>query len=194
MNLLTARACEAYACHVPDYETRAGVAEADARREITEVLYRYCRGVDRKDFALFRSVYHPNAFDDHGLYQGNVDGLINWVEDRHRRIVQSMHFIGNILIDLDLDHEAAFSESYCLVSQRVADTEDRNLATRGIEIGCRYLDRLERRYGRWAFTSHVVVYEWWRETQLSDVALGSECQHAARGRFDPLYGPFGLDR
>jgi hypothetical protein len=189
---LTNAYVRAYARRVPDDEARDIVAELDARRQIADVLYRYCRGVDRKDFNLFRSAYHPDAIDDHGLYQGDVDGLIEWVQERHRRIVQSMHLVGNLLVDLDLDHDAAFAESYCIVTQRVSDTEDSGVATRGIQIGCRYLDRLERRDGHWAFTSHVVVYEWWRETDLSDLPLGPECQHAERSNMDPLYGPGGL--
>jgi hypothetical protein len=177
---------------MPDSGARDIVAELDARRQIAEVLYRYCRGVDRKDFDLFRSAYHPDAVDDHGLYRGDIDGLIRWVQERHRRIVQSMHFVGNLLIDLDLDHDAAFAEAYCMVTQRVSETDDSSVATRGISIGCRYLDQMERRDGRWAFASHVVVYEWWRETELSDLALGPECQQAQRSGMDPLYGPRGL--
>jgi hypothetical protein len=177
---------------MPDSGARDILAELDARHQIAEVLYRYCRGVDRKDFDLFRSAYHPDAADDHGLHKGNIDGLIRWLEERHGRIVQSMHFVGNLLIDLDLDHDAAFAESYCIVTQRVSDADDSGAATRGIQIGCRYLDRLERRDGRWAFASHVVVYEWWRETGLSDLALGPECQQAQRSGLDPLYGPYGL--
>lgn len=179
---------------MPDDEDRDVVAELDARRQIADVLYRYCRGVDRLDLDLFRSAYHPDGIDDHGLYKGDVDGLISWVKERHRRIVQSMHFVGNLLIDLDLVRDEAFAESYCIVTQRVSDDEDTGVATHGIQIGCRYLDRLERREGHWAFVSHVVVYEWWRETQLFDLDLGPECQRAERSSLDALYGPRGLSR
>jgi hypothetical protein len=177
---------------MPNVEARTALAELDARRQIAEVLYRYCRGVDRKDFDLFRSAYHSDAVDDHGFYKGDVDGLIAWVQGRHRKIVQSMHFVGNVLIDLNPDNRTAFMESYCMVTQGVADTDRSTVATRGIQIGCRYLDQLESREGRWAFASHVVVYEWWRETELSDLALGPECQKAARSGLDPLFGPRGL--
>lgn len=40
--------------------------EISAHIEIQQVLFRYCRGVDRGDKELLRSVYHPGATDNHG--------------------------------------------------------------------------------------------------------------------------------
>lgn len=65
-----------------------------AEHEITDVLQRYCRGVDRRDFDLVRSTYHTDATDCHGPYNGNVDGLIQWMTRRHEGVAQSMHQIG----------------------------------------------------------------------------------------------------
>lgn len=164
-------------------------ADFHVRRQVADVLYRYCRGIDRKDFEVFRSAYHPDAYDDHGLYKGNVDGLIEWLSNRHQNIDQSMHFIGNMLIDLDLPQDRAFCESYCTITQRIRESGSAfdSASGRCIEIGCRYLDQLERRDGHWAFTRHIVVYEWWREGPLADVPLATECQVASRSREDPLY-------
>ncbi|MCJ7436647.1 MAG: nuclear transport factor 2 family protein, partial [Acidimicrobiia bacterium] len=50
-----------------------------AQQEIRDVLIRYTRGIDRMDADLVRSTYHPDAHDDHGAYQGGVDGFIEWV-------------------------------------------------------------------------------------------------------------------
>ena len=41
-----------------------------AKQEITDVVYRYARGIDRLDFELVRSCYHPDAYDDHGAFKG----------------------------------------------------------------------------------------------------------------------------
>src|SRR5262245_17777267 len=41
------------------------------KQAIQEVLARYCRGVDRADLELLRSVYHPDAIDNHGTFNGN---------------------------------------------------------------------------------------------------------------------------
>jgi len=47
--------------------TESALEELVARNAITEVLYRYCRGVDRRDWELLRSCYHPEAQDDHAI-------------------------------------------------------------------------------------------------------------------------------
>ena len=45
---------------------------------IKKVHLRYCRGIDRRDWELLRSCYHPDALDDHGDYVGGVDGFIKF--------------------------------------------------------------------------------------------------------------------
>lgn len=44
------------------------------KQEITEVLYRYARAVDRKDFDSVALCYFDDAIDNHGGYIGTVDG------------------------------------------------------------------------------------------------------------------------
>ncbi|MEY3566868.1 MAG: hypothetical protein RLZ19_882, partial [Actinomycetota bacterium] len=46
------------------------IDEVVAREHIRDVVYRYARGVDRRDFDLVRSCYHPDATDDHGPFTG----------------------------------------------------------------------------------------------------------------------------
>ena len=47
-----------------------------AKEEIREVILRYARGIDRMDFDLVSACYHPDAYDDHGTFQGNVPDFI----------------------------------------------------------------------------------------------------------------------
>ena len=152
--------------------------ELVARSEVEAVLRRYCTGVDRKDWALMRSAYHDDAIDDHGLYRGDVDGLMEWLQGRHENIEQSMHFLGNSTIEVEGDH--ATGETYCILNQRAGDTR--------ITVGCRYLDRFERRDGTWRISSHVVAYEWWREESAAhERMLPPECTTSKRSRADALY-------
>src|SRR5579862_8540086 len=65
--------------------------------EIRDVMCRYARGVDRGDWALLRSTYHPDAYDDHVGYKGPVDGLIEWLDERFADVDNSVHFLGNCL-------------------------------------------------------------------------------------------------
>ena len=55
------------------------IATLIARAEITEVLTRYVRGADRNDWQLLRTCYHADATDDHGLYSGDLEGLITFL-------------------------------------------------------------------------------------------------------------------
>ena len=44
------------------------------RIELRDLVMRYCRGIDRRDFALVRACYHDNAIDDHGsMFCGSAD-------------------------------------------------------------------------------------------------------------------------
>jgi hypothetical protein len=165
-----------------DGET-AWLAELRDRAQIAELLARYCRGVDRKDFALMRSVYHDDAEDRHGGYNGDPDGVVAWVRERHERVEQSMHFLGTSIVELDGDR--AFGETYCVVHQRVLPEEGAALR---LTVGCRYVDRFERRDGRWGIASRVVAYEWWREESCDgERDFGPEWTRSLRSRDDVLY-------
>jgi len=55
-------------------EPRAPAGEAVrclyAESKIRAALARYCRGVNRLDFDLVASVFHPGARNEHGAYHG----------------------------------------------------------------------------------------------------------------------------
>jgi ketosteroid isomerase-like protein len=157
------------------------IAELRDRLAIEAVFARYVRGVDRKDFDLLRSAYHDDAEDFHGAYNGDVDGLIEWGRTRHETVEQSMHFIGKPIVELDGDR--AFGETYAIVMQRVAGDPPRR-----ITIGCRYVDRFERRDGEWRIAKHVVAYEFWREEPCEgEMEFGPEWTVAQRSRDDAVY-------
>jgi len=60
----------------PAKEFSMEISEIIARVEIADVLHTYAHGADRCDWALVRSCYRPDAYDDHGLYAGGLDGLM----------------------------------------------------------------------------------------------------------------------
>lgn len=155
-----------------------------ARTEIEDVLRRLCAGADRNDYEMVRSAYHDGAYDDHGSYRGDVDGLIEWAGRRHAVIDQSMHFLGNCTIELY--GARAFVETYCIVHQRIRG-DGSTPATR-MTVGCRFVDLFEFRKGEWRIARHVVVYEWWREHPCEDEReLDPAWAHALRSRGDLRY-------
>jgi len=146
--------------------------------DITRVLMRYCRGIDRRDYELVRSCYHPGARDDHGPYKGDVEGFLTWVAARHATIEQCVHMIGNVLIEVHGD--VAVSEAYYTSFQ----CEGRSFA----HGGGRYVDRFERRHGGpWKIAERLVVVEFGRLIDGRNLDIDPICVMAARSRDDALY-------
>jgi SnoaL-like domain len=140
------------------------------KEAIRETMCRYARGVDRRDYDLVRSVYHPDAFDDHGTYKGGVDGLIEWIARRHATIEQSMHTLCNSTIEF-LSDDVAVSETYLITTQRYpAEAKETIQAWVGdMKVGAnerlsvtmyaRMIDRFERRAGEWKVAKRTVIIE-----------------------------------
>jgi hypothetical protein len=145
---------------VEDVEALRRVEELRARVEIEDAILRYCRGVDRRDWELARSAYHDDAIDEHGPYNGPVDGFIEYLASRHGQIEHSMHFVSNVAIEFR-GAEHAVAETYCIAYQRFApSSEVAGPGALGARLSslCRYLDTFERREERWAITHRTVVY------------------------------------
>ncbi|WP_197373723.1 nuclear transport factor 2 family protein [Mycolicibacterium baixiangningiae] len=69
--------------------------------EIAELLYRYARAVDTKDWELYRSVFTDDAHIDYssaGAVAGGRDEVVDWFAANFGVIPWSMHYITNIEI------------------------------------------------------------------------------------------------
>jgi hypothetical protein len=135
-------------------------------------------GVDRADEDLINSAFHSGAVDDHGTPRPAPE-LARGVATGTQR--QLMHFMGNVLIDLDGD--TAFVESY-FISFSPQD-EDRVTSTR-TRAG-RYLDRFERRDGAWKIAHRLVVDEWARLDELTRIPDHVGVHVGVRGPEDAVY-------
>ena len=92
-------------------------ARLEDRFQIEQAIRCWARAVDRRDWDLLSEVFHPDAIDNHGMYNGDIGGLIAWLKDRHRSISMSMHVLGNIYIEF-ANSDVAISESYVVAYQR----------------------------------------------------------------------------
>ncbi|MFT4066524.1 nuclear transport factor 2 family protein [Paraburkholderia sp.] len=142
------------------------------KEEIRESLCRYARGVDRGDWDLVRSTYHADAYDEHGDYVGGIDGFIEYLDRRFSDIDNSVHFLGNSLIEFS-GPDVALVETY-FVSRRLRPASEVDGSIAGPEdaiareLWGRYVDRFERRNAEWKVAHRTVV----REAFSSAVALG----------------------
>jgi hypothetical protein len=152
---------------------------------IRGVLARYWRGVDRRDEALLRSVYHPDARDDHGHYAGDVDGFITFVErEVHARFRCTMHKLGNAHIEVVGD--VAYAESYA-IAHHIRSDDDVDIDD--LVMGIRYVDRFERRAGVWRIADRELRFEWQRVEPLS--TLDSSWTLGRSDRQDIVYDARG---
>lgn len=156
------------------------IEEVAGRAEIYAVLVRYCRGVDRRDPELIRSTYHADAYDDHGSYQGDLDGFIEFVEKEvYSRFRTTMHKLGQALIEIDGD--TATSETYAVCHHVTAED---GLDVSDSVMGIRYLDRFERRDGEWRIARRQLLWEWIRQDALT--ALDSDWTLGSASSADPI--------
>lgn len=127
--------------------------------EIRDCIYRFARAVDRHDWELARTCYHEAAIDDHGVFTGDKDEYVDWVSENLPKLAEmTMHFVGNVIIELDGD--VAHSESYLVGYHRYSRQDGTPADFVG---GARYVDRFERRGGAWKIAHRVLVWEWVRD-------------------------------
>jgi hypothetical protein len=134
-------------------EIERGLIELQDRQAINDCLMNYSRGIDRHDRELLLSVYHEDATDDHGVFVGNPEEFVEWALDMHTRT----HFLHQHCIlnyTCDLDGDTAHTEAYYMFLGM--NREGTPLAW----SGGRYLDRFEKRDGRWAIAARVCIRDW----------------------------------
>ena len=129
------------------------IQELIDRQAIHDCLMTYSRAVDRLDRELLLSVYHPDAVDDHGVFVGNREEFADWVIAMHTRMhLSQQHCQFNSTCDLQGD--TAHTETYYMFV---------GMNRKGTPLamsGGRYIDRLEKRNGRWAIAARVCVRDW----------------------------------
>jgi hypothetical protein len=134
-------------------DSAALLQELVDRQAIHDVLMSYSRGVDRLDRELILSVYHSDATDDHGVFIGGPTEFADWVIGMHTRLhLSHQHCQFNSTIDLDGD--VAHAETYYMFIGMNRSGEPLAMS------GGRYLDRFERRDGRWAIAARVCLRDW----------------------------------
>jgi hypothetical protein len=167
-------------------DTMGAVEALLAKQEITEVVMRYCRGVDRMDRSMVRACYHDDAVDRHGSFSGTADEYVTWVFRILERYSSTFHFVGNVLVEPS-GPAVARCETYGIAHHR----GDPSVPAANLITGFRFIDRFERRGdGPWLIADRLALTEW---VQVEDPAMrwpiGERLPTGARDRSDPVYGP-----
>lgn len=133
---------------------RDRLAELLDRDEITRVLYRICRGLDRADADLYASGYHPDATEVHADHSGSA---ADFRERALRRVPVRFEVMRHALdtITIEISGERAHVESYVTAECVLRERHDgRKVVT---TLHGRYVDLFERRNGEWRIAHRVVV-------------------------------------
>jgi hypothetical protein len=161
------------------------------KQAIHEVVLRYCRGVDRCDRDLVRDCYWPEAVDEHGSFTGTRDEYLEWLFERMLpRYSMTMHFVGNVLVEVDGDRgrsEAYGVSWHRLVPERQGDD---------LVSSFRYIDDMERRtvdgVAQWRIARRTCTLEWCRVNERAGWWDAPPAhRRGVRDRTDPVYWSWG---
>ena len=133
------------------------------REAIRAVIIDFARAVDRRDWDLLRSCFHPDGRDDHGVFAGDAGEYVEWVAANLPQFAErTMHFVGNVIVELE-GPDVARSEAYVVGYHRY--TREDGIRADWIAAG-RYLDRFEKRGGAWKIAARQMIWEWVRDEPI----------------------------
>jgi hypothetical protein len=193
---------------VPSAQAAADLQRVADRDAIEDVLYTYCRAIDRLDLDLLKSVYHSDATDEHPPFEGlAVDVVEQIFQFQPRYFSLTFHTVTHARIDIE--GERAVGEAYFLSQNLLHEDEAVLAAFSGEEYaerakasgqasvqhqffaGGRYIDRFEKRAGRWKIADRKVRCEWADFGPVSAVVREGPIRQyvvpGMRGSTDPVY-------
>lgn len=154
------------------------------RQRIWECLLRYARGMDRLDLELALSAYHSGAIEDHGALIAPCEQFVPQVLEFHRQNeLATQHILSNH--SCEIDGSIAHTETYVRCFSVMPSGPHR------FSFG-RFVDRLEKRDGRWGIVSRISMPEGATELPRFDDRAGMiddphTLARPARDRSDPSY-------
>ncbi len=148
------------------------------QQALHELVLRYCRAIDRREYQALRALYHEDAIDDHGaLFKGSADDYVAWLPSVLSGFECTVHSISNALFVVTGD--LAEGEIYTQAYHRTHPPQSRELVIAG-----RFLDRYERRAGVWRFYRRSLALDWCRSGVADLAAFAPFAAAAPLGRAD----------
>ena len=128
------------------------VDEMVARESLRHLVAAYGHAIDRRDWSLLRTLYHPDATDDHTPYYcGPVDGYIAWLPTMMANWRATIHTAMSALFVIDGDH--AQGEIAARAWHLTLD------GSRQFVAWGRYADHYERRDSVWRFAKRSFILD-----------------------------------
>lgn len=139
------------------------------KEAIRDCIARLARGEDRRQPEVLSACFWPDSTFDYAMYKGSFPEYLAWVTPGAEAITNTQHTLGQTVIDLD--GSTARAETYVISYHRVDMGE--GVGERDTCIGGRYLDRMEKRDGKWAIAHRTMLYDWYQDWgQAADWSQG----------------------
>lgn len=117
---------------------------------VRDLLYRYARGVDRRDLALVRACFAPGARYEGALAHGTVEDMLAALPAAMQRYASTLHVMGEPFVEWAAD--TARSTTPALAYHVLPDPPG-GLCT----VAVRYDDVLERTPAGWRIVARRVA-------------------------------------
>lgn len=182
-------------------------SECADRAAIQNILGLYCRSIDRLDTELLKSLYHPDAMDDHAGFSAPAHEFAERIISMQRELCDyTLHTVTHSVIELQ--GNSANAESYYLAFIQISSDLDSvqrffgdsyvaarraagNLNGRHEYICCgRYLDVFQKRAGIWRIQQRTVTNEWGAcrpQSMVTEGVPAAFSRPGLRDRQDPVY-------
>jgi len=151
------------------------------RLELSDLLARLARGIDRSDRDLIAACYAEDSFDDHGAFKGTGQEFADYIcggspISRDARFL--LHCLGQQLFDIRGDE--AFGETAYMMDMGTGDG-------RLVHSCGRYIDYFQRIDGRWLVKYRRVITESTSQLEGKEFPFPAKALRSARGLDDPVY-------
>jgi len=137
--------------------------EISDRLEIQELLTRYTRAIDQRDFALLDTCFLPDAHVDYvssGGIQGKYPEVRAWLEKALAPFATMMHMVGNTTFEISGDR--ANTRTYVINPMGFANPDG---SLHVFTVCAHYVDELVRTADGWRIAKRI------EETVLMDGTL-----------------------
>lgn len=150
------------------------------RQAILDTVNRYARGIDRHDEDMIVSVYHPDAIDEHGNFEGGPEPFAKWANEFHSEHTWS-HTHNITTHNCEIDGDTAHAESYCFYALRRKNNKTVIIG------GGRYIDKLTKENGEWKIKLRKLYIDWRAEADATIFATPNGYPAGSWDRKDPSY-------
>ena len=138
----------------------AQIFDLAARRDITDAVHRYMRGLDRLDRDCLLSAFHSDAYVDCGLLAGTPEEFADFALGFLGQMEGSHHQLGQVRIEMADGNAASGKASGESYFRAFHDIRDEQGEVRDLIIAGRYIDEFTRENGQWRIARRRLVTDW----------------------------------